>query len=79
MVSLALKLTGDDAHKIRGMLAPEGIQMFSVYDFITITCTKNDKGVFARKWYGKNIHKQNADFHDEFVGHVLSLKYTGEI
>jgi hypothetical protein len=49
MASLVLKLTGDDSNNIRGMLAPDGMQVFSVYDFMTIACTKNDNGGYARK------------------------------
>jgi hypothetical protein len=79
MASLVLKLTGDDAHKIRGKLAPDGMQVFSVFDFITIACIKNDKGAFARKWYGDNIKNEDSEYYDEFDGQIHTLKFTGNI
>ena len=77
MASLVLKLTGDDTNKIRGMLAPSGAQVFSVYDFLTIACTKNDRGAFARKWYGDNIRDEASEYYNEFVGHIHSLQFPG--
>ncbi len=77
MASLVLKLTGDDNHKLRGMLAPNGMQVFSVYDFMTVACCKNDKGAFARKWYGENIKDEGSGFHAEFADHTHSLKFPG--
>jgi hypothetical protein len=75
--TLMLKLVGDDSIKLRGMFAPDGMQVFSVYDFISYTCAKNDKGACARNWYKDNVKDDNCTYHNEFNGHIYSLKFPG--
>ena len=74
-----LKLLGDDSRvKLRGMFAPDGLQVFSVFDFLTIACAKNDKGAYARKWFGDNVKEAESPFHNEFVGQIYSFQFPGK-
>ena len=52
-----LQLTSDAS--LRGMTSPDGLQVFSVYDFITLACQKTDGGAYARKTYS-NIMKDGC-------------------
>jgi len=79
MASLVLKLTDDDAEEIRGTLTSNGLQVFSIFDFITTACSKKDKGGFARKWYGDNMKYEDSEYYDEFVGQIHTLKIAGKI
>ena len=79
MTALVLKLTGDNNNNIRGMVNADGVQVFSVYDFITTMCVKNDKGAFARRWYKDNIKSDDSDYSDEFFGNIHSMKFEGNI
>ena len=76
--TLMLKLLGDNSSmKLRGMFAPDGLQVFSVFDFLTIACAKNDKGAYARKWFGDNVKDEGSPFHNEFVGQIQSFQFPG--
>jgi hypothetical protein len=75
--TLNLKLFGDNNTKLRGMIAPDGLQVFSVYDFMTKTCGKNDKGAYARKWFADHVKDEKSDYHNEFTGHIYSLQFSG--
>ena len=74
MAELGLWLTSDRNNKIRGMYAPNGLQEFSVFDFITVVCVKNDKGAYARKWFGDNVSDEDSEFYDEFVNDIIMWK-----
>jgi hypothetical protein len=78
MASLVLKLTGDDTHKIRGMLAPDGMQVFSVYDFMTIACgyKSKDTGASARKEF-QRLTKDGSEYQGEVMASCHYLKFTG--
>jgi hypothetical protein len=76
MASLVLKLTEDDTHKIRGMIAPNGIQVFSVYDFMTIACGYKHGGSAARTEF-KRLTKDGSEFKDELVTSCDNLKFAG--
>ncbi len=77
MASLVLKLTADGNNKLRGMSTQDGMQMWSVYDFLTIACAKNDKGAYARKWFGDNVKSEESEYYDEFVDHLSSFQFPG--
>ena len=51
MASLLLKLTSNAS--VRGMTSLNGMQVFSVYDFLTFVCQKTDNGVYARKTFSR--------------------------
>ena len=74
MSTLLLKLTSNVS--LRGMTSPDGIQVFSVYDFITLACQKTDGGAYARKTFS-NLIKEGCEFRDEVVNNVLSLQFPG--
>jgi hypothetical protein len=77
--TLMLKLVGNDSSKLRGMVAPDGLQVFSVYDFMTKACAKNDKGAYARKWFGEHVKDEYSDYRSEFHGHIYSLQFPGKV
>jgi hypothetical protein len=74
LAMLLLKLTSNAS--LRGMVSPDGLQVFSVYDFITLACQKTDTGVYARKTYS-NLIKEGCEFRDEVVKNVHNLKFPG--
>jgi hypothetical protein len=78
MAGLVLKLTGDDTNGIRGMLAPDGMQVFSVYDFMTKACGYNSKdvGATARNEFERLI-SPTSDVKDEVVASCYYLKFSG--
>jgi hypothetical protein len=78
MASLVLKLTGDDANSIRGMPAPDGLQVFSVYDFMTKACGYNSKdvGATARNEF-KRLISPPSEVKDEVVASCYYLKFSG--
>ena len=77
MSSLVLKLTGDDTHGIRGMLAPDGMQVFSVYDYMTKACGYKDTGAAARNEF-KRLTRDGSEFKDEIVASCYSLHFPGQ-
>ncbi len=78
MNSLVLKLTGDDTNKARGTIISGGIQVFSVFDVLTIACAKKDKGAYARKWFGDTIRDESSEYYNEFVGQIYSVQFSGK-
>jgi hypothetical protein len=77
MASLVLKLTGDDTNKIRGMLAPDGMQVFSVYDFMTIACGYTNSGATARNEF-KRMVKDGSEYKTEIVASCYNLHFPGQ-
>ena len=69
-----LQLTSNAS--LRGMLSPDGLQVFSVYDFITLACQKTDGGAYARKTYS-NLVKEGCEYRDEIVKNVHNLHFPG--
>jgi hypothetical protein len=78
MASLVLKLTGDDTYSLRGMPAADGMQVWSVYDFMTKACRYNSKetGACARNEF-KRLIKDGSDVKDEIVSSCYYLKFPG--
>lgn len=72
--TLMLKLTDDTS--VRGIIAPDGSQRYSVYDFITLACQKSDGGSYARKTFS-NFVKDESNFKEEVGRNVLNLKFPG--
>ena len=77
MASLVLKLTGDNTNRIRGMLAPDGFQVFSVYDFTTKACGYKDTGATARKEF-KRLTQEGSEYKDEIVASCHNLHFPGQ-
>ena len=74
MAQLVLKLMHDS--RVRGMIAQDGIQRFSVYDFISIIARKSDDGAYARKTFG-NLIKEGNEYREELSRYVYSFKFPG--
>ena len=76
--TLMLKLVGDNSTKLRGMLAPDGMQVFSVYDFMTKACGYKDTGATARKEFIR-LTKDGNEFQTEVVALCHYLKFPGTV
>ena len=74
MSSLVLNLTSDAA--VRGVVAPDGMNRFSVYDFITLACQKTDGCAYARKVFSRLVD-DNSKFKDEIVALCHSIHFPG--
>jgi hypothetical protein len=76
MACLVLKLTGDDTNRIRGMLAPDRMQVFSVYDFMTKVCGYKDTGATARTEF-KRVCSIRSESRDEILPLRYDIKFPG--
>ena len=76
MASLVLKLTGDNANQIRGMVSPDGMQVFSVFDFMTKVCTYPDDGNTARKTFGR-LTRNESENKNEISASCHYVKFPG--
>jgi hypothetical protein len=74
MANLLLKLTSSAS--LRGMVSPDGLQVFSIYDFITKACQKTDTGAYARKTFS-NLIKEGSEFKDEVTTLCHSSRFPG--
>jgi hypothetical protein len=77
MANLVLKLTGDDTNKIRGMLASDGIDVWSVYDFINIACNKPEKSSYAGTTFFR-LTQEDSEFKDEVLTLCKNIKFPGK-
>ena len=75
--SLILKITEDGAHDVRGMLAANDNEVFSVYDFMTKACKYGNTGASARNEF-KRLTKEGSEFKDEVVASCYSLRFPGQ-
>lgn len=77
MISLVLKLINTaDGSSVRGMIGPDGLQLFSVYDFMTISCRYGNSGASARNEF-KRLIREGSEFQSEVVGSCYYLKFPG--
>ena len=78
MSSLVLKLinNGED-FIVRGKMDEEGIQLFSVFDFITVSCGYKDSGATARKEFVRLI-REGSEYAEEVVASCRYLKFNGK-
>lgn len=76
MANLVLKLTGDDTNKIRGTLASDGMEVWSVYDFISKACGYHDTGNAARRDFSRLI-KDGSEHKTEVASLCRYLKFPG--
>ena len=71
-----LKFLGDNTSTIRRMIAPDEMQVFSVYDFLTEVCAKADKGAYARSWFQRLV-SEGGEYRDEVLTRCKNLKFPG--
>jgi len=77
MSSLVLKLIDKAAgSSVRGMLGPDGIQAFSVYDFMTIACNKPDKSSYANTTFFR-LTQDDSEFKNRILAHCKYMKFPG--
>lgn len=78
MSALVLKLIDSDSGtSIRGMIGPNGVQYFSVYDFMTKACSYHDTGAIARKEF-KRLTTDGSEHKQEIVALCHSLHFPGQ-
>ena len=74
MSTLLLKLTSNAS--VRGTVAPDGSQRFSVYDFICVACQKPTSSNYGRVTYSRLI-SDDSEFKDEVGLACYNLKFAG--
>ena len=74
MTTLMLQLTSDAS--LRGMITPDGMQVFSVYDFICLAAQKATSSNYGRVTYSRLI-SDGSEFKDELVTSCYNLKFPG--
>ena len=72
--TLLLKLTSEAS--LRGMV-DDGLHVFAVYDFITISCDKKDNGSYARIIFGRLI-ADNSKYKDKILKLCSYVKFPGQ-
>ena len=85
MSSVLLELSiGSSNHRVRGMVAPDGTERFSVYDVLTkIICDiedinehkKNSASARARQYYSSLV-SEASKYRDKILSDVVYLKFT---
>ena len=77
MVTLLMNLaeTGDES--IRGIIDPRGLQVFSVYDFMTKACGYRDNGDTARSAF-RRMTNEGMDTRDELLTAINYVKFPGQ-
>lgn len=69
-------LSRPDGPFVRGMIAPSGMQEYSVYDTLNIACAYKKGGSAARQEFSQLI-KEGSQFRDEVVSMTDYLKFPG--
>jgi hypothetical protein len=59
------------------MFGPTGMQLFSVYDFMTKVCSYRDTGAIARKEF-KRLIADGSEHKEEIVASCHSLHFPGQ-
>jgi len=72
--TLLLKVTSEAS--LRGMV-DDGLHVFAVYDFITISCDKKDGGVYARKTF-ENLISERSKYKDKILKLCRYVKFPGQ-
>ena len=76
MSTLLLKLLDKGDRNIRGMVDKSGLQVFSVYDFLTVACGYGNSGASARNEF-KRLTRDGSEFKSEVVASCYNLKFPG--
>ena len=74
MPNLLLKLTSSAS--LRGMVSPDGLQVFYIYDFICLSAQKATTSSYGRLTYGRLI-SDASEFKDEVTALCHSSKFPG--
>lgn len=69
-----LQLTSNAS--LRGMISPDGMQVFSVYDFICVACQKPTSSNYGRLVYSRLI-SDGSEYRDEVVASCYNLQFPG--
>lgn len=78
MISLVLKLINTaDGSSVRAMIGPNGLHLFSVYDFMTISCCYGNSGASARTEF-KRMIKEGGRFKDQILALCTKMKFPGK-
>jgi hypothetical protein len=72
MTTLLLKLTSD--FSVRGIVAPDGNQRFSVFDFICVACQKSITSNYGRVMYARLL---SADSEFKEDNEIVFIKFPG--
>jgi hypothetical protein len=59
------------------MLGPDGVQVFSVYDFLTIACNKPDKSSYANTTFFR-LTQDDSEFKNELLTLCKNIKFPGK-
>ncbi len=66
-----------EGSSVRGMIGPDGMQVFSVYDFLTVACGYSNSGASARNEF-KRLTKHDSEFKNEIVASCYNLRFPGQ-
>ena len=78
MSSLLLKLVDRaEGSSARGMVTPDGKQVFSVYDFMTSACGYGNSGGSARSEF-KRLIGDGSEYKNEVLASCYSLHFPGQ-
>ena len=77
MNELVLKLTADGINDARGVIAPDGNEVFSVYDILSRAYTNKDPAGTARKEFHRLI-ADGSDFKEEVSASCYYIKFPGQ-
>jgi hypothetical protein len=76
MSILLLSLSKADGQTIRGSVTSDGVNVFSVYDFVTRACAYRDNGACARKTY-QRLLAPDSEHSEELNGLGRHFKFPG--
>ena len=76
MATLLLKLAEEGDKSIRGIIDSRGVQVFSIYDFMTKACGKHDSGGYARSLF-KRLTDEGAYARYEVLTATHYVKFPG--
>ena len=76
MSTLLLKLLDKGGRNIRFMVDKSGLQVFSVYDFLTVACGYVNSGASARNEF-KRLTRDDSEFKNEIVASCYYCKFPG--
>lgn len=66
-----------ESPSVRGMIGPDDMQVFSVYDFMTAACGYKDSGAAARNEF-KRLTKEGSEYGKETVASCYTLRFPGQ-
>ena len=73
---LILKLVAGNGHTIRGVVAPDGTQRFSVYDFINKSCGKSEDSSYGNTTFFR-LTGDKSTYKNELLSLTQPMKFEG--